>query len=466
MVVSSRMVDNVEATATDASGRGRRDGAGEARAPFLFVVFHCDGPSVPGARFALDKTDEVVVARGPARRASRTTTPDGRVLTLELPGTFVSRIHARIVRAGTSWVLTDAGSRNGTFVNGEKITRAVLADGDVLECGRTLLRFRTSLPFPEGLAPDLEHVAAGSPLGTLVPALEASHRRLAAVAASRLPVLLLGESGAGKEVAARAVHDASRRSGPFVAMNCAAIPPGLVESQLFGHVRGAFSGAVRDELGFFRAAHRGTLFLDELGDLPLASQAAFLRVLEEGAVVPVGTTKPIAVDVRVVAATNRPLHELVAARTFREDLLARLSGFTHHLLPLRERIEDLGLVVASLLPSLTEDPSRVLVTPAAASLLVEHEWPLNIRELRHCLASALVIAAGAPLDAAHVTPALNQSPRSVRSPDDLQAKLVASLKTHRGNVAAVARAFGKGPTQVHRWMKQLGLDVSAFRPEK
>jgi len=462
------MADDAEATATAAEARGQHDPRAEARAPFLFVVLHCDTPLLPGARFTLGGTDEVVIARGPARAATRSATADGRVLMVQIPGTFVSRVHARLVRAGPSWVVTDNDSRNGTFVNGEKVTRKVLADGDVVECGRTLFLFRASLALPAGVAPDRPEITPETTLGTLVPELEASHHRLAAIAQSRLPVLLLGESGAGKEVAARAVHALSGRPGPFVALNCAAIPPGLLESQLFGHVKGAFSGAVRDEPGYFRAAHRGTLFLDELGDLPATSQAAFLRALEEGAVVPVGTTKPLPVDVRVVAATNRPLHELVASRAFREDLLARLSGFTHRLVPLRERIEDLGLLVATLLPTLTSAPERALFTPEAAAKLVAHDWPLNVRELRHCLASALVIAAGAPLGADHVGPALTPAlaPRSARSNDDLKERLEGALVAHAGNVAAVARALGKAPIQIHRWMKQLGLDVNAFRPEK
>jgi transcriptional regulator with GAF, ATPase, and Fis domain len=291
--------------------------------------------------------------------------------------------------------------------------------------------------------------------------------------------LLLGESGTGKEIAARAIHDISGRSGAFVAMNCAAIPHGLLESQLFGHVKGAFSGAVRDEPGHFRAAHQGTLFLDEIGDLPLASQAAFLRVLEESAVVPVGTTRPIRVDARIVAATNRPLQELVTAGSFRADLLARLSGFTHRLLPLRERSCDLGLLVAALLPRLATDPSRIAFTPEAGLRLVGHSWPLNVRELRHCLASALVIADGAPIGAAHVEPALanaiagteskatgSASARASAEGEDLRARVTASLETNAGNVAAVSRDLGKAPTQIHRWMKQLGLDPNAFRREK
>ena len=482
---------DVEATATAAETRPDEDSRTDPRGPHLFIVLHCDVPLAGGARYRLADVDEVIFARGPERSSAREVTADGRLLTLRIAGTFVSRTHARLVRAHQSWLLVDADSRNGTFVNGERVTRAMLADGDVFEIGRTLFMFAASLASPHAVAGDRDGPVTGEPLATLLPALEVSHARLAAVARATLPILLLGDSGAGKEIAARAIHDMSGRSGAFVAMNCAAIPRGLLESQLFGHVKGAFSGAVRDEPGYLRAAHQGTLFLDELGDLPLASQAAFLRVLEEGAVTPVGTTRAVPVDVRVVAATNRPLHDLVAQRTFREDLLARLSGFTHRLLPLRERACDLGLLVAALLPRIAgENAARVSFTPEAGLALVRHPWPLNIRELRHCLMSAMVIAQGGPIGATHVEPALANAldvksvgPGSHRgsdvplsssgsrgssdeSADVLSERLVASLTEHRGNVAAVARAFGKAPTQIHRWMKQLNLDPDAFRGEK
>ena len=365
-------------------------------------------------------------------------------------------------------MLVDLDSRNGTYVNGERISRAVLADGDVIECGRVLFVFgasitpseKDSLPTPDPL------------LVSLLPSLEATHARLAAVARSAIPVLLLGESGAGKEIAARAVHAISGRAGAFVAMNCAAISHGLLESQLFGHVKGAFSGAVRDEPGYFRAAHQGTLFLDEIGDLPLGSQAALLRALEEGAVVPVGTTRPIAVEARVVAATNRPLHDLVVQGVFRADLLARLSGFTHRLLPLRERVCDLGLLIAALLPRLAgADADRVSFTPEAGLRLLRYGWPLNVRELRHCLAAAIVMSNGAPLDVAVLEPSLTnvvqRPPRPLGSTEqDLRIRLVTALQARAGNVAAVARDFGKAPTQIHRWMKQFELDPNAFRAKK
>src|SRR5262249_24796529 len=152
---------------------------------------------------------------------------------------------------------------------------------------------------------------------------------LARIASMPIPVLLLGESGTGKEVLARAVHTLSGRSGAFVAVNCGGLSASLIESQLFGHVKGSFTGAGRDEPGLVRAADRGTLFLDEIGDLPLAAQAALLRVLQEREVVPVGGARPVAVDLRVVAATHRPLEKMAAKGDFRADLLARLSGYRH-----------------------------------------------------------------------------------------------------------------------------------------
>lgn len=460
------MRDALEITTTASESRDRAETRAEGAAPFLFLALHCDMPLLGGARYGLADLHEVVFGRGTTRSAIREETADGRVLTIRLPGNFVSREHARLLRVQSSWVLVDNDSRNGTLVNGKRISRATLSDGDIFECGRTLFVFRPARTAPSVAQADREELPGG-PLATLLPELEASHERLGALARSSLPLLLLGESGAGKEIIANAVHQLSQRPGAFVAMNCAAIPRGLLESQLFGHVKGAFSGAVRDEVGYFRAANEGTLFLDELGDLPLTSQAAFLRALEERAVVPVGTTRPVPVDVRIIAATNRPLDALVAEGAFRADLLARLAGFTHRLPPLRERIEDLGSIVAALLPKLAGD-TPVIFTPDAGRRLLLHDWPLNIRELRHALASALVVANGAPIGVEHVAPSLAnaialraESPASA-SPD-FKARLTAALTTHQGNVAAVARAFGKAPAQIYRWLKQHGLDADDFR---
>src|SRR5437588_230906 len=187
---------------------------------------------------------------------------------------------------------------------------------------------------------------------TLSPVCRCQRARVGLGARARIPVLLLGETGTGKELIARAVHDLSGRTGPFLAVNCGALPETLVESELFGYRKGAFSGAYEDRPGLVRSSDKGTLLLDEIGSLPLPAQAALLRVLQEEEVVPVGATRPLRVNLRVVAATHEDLGVLASQELFRADLLARLSGFTLDLPPVRERREDVGLFLTSLLRKL------------------------------------------------------------------------------------------------------------------
>jgi DNA-binding NtrC family response regulator len=288
-----------------------------------------------------------------------------------------------------------------------------------------------------------------------------------------VPVLILGESGVGKEVVARALHAASNRKGLFVGVNCGAIPESLVESQLFGHVRGAFSGAVRDEPGFVRSADRGTLFLDEIADLPRASQAALLRVLQEREVIPIGTTRPVKVDLRFVAATHQSLATLVARGSFRHDLFARLAGYTLTVCPLRERKEDIGMLVPSILRKLdAERAPRVTFTPAAGRALFAHDWPFNVRELEHALAAAMVLAPDLRIDANHLGASvlgeieMTDAPSDREPPgadDPIRLQLLEQLAMHGGHVPTVARAMGKARMQVHRWLKRYGIDPGAYR---
>jgi transcriptional regulator with GAF, ATPase, and Fis domain len=288
--------------------------------------------------------------------------------------------------------------------------------------------------------------------------------------------MLLGETGTGKEITARAVHALSKRPGAFVAINCGAIPAALVEGQLFGHVKGAFSGAVRDEPGLVRAAQFGTLFLDEIGDLPAASQAALLRVLQEGEVLPVGATRAMPVDIRVVCATHRPLDDLMSRGDFRRDLYGRLAGFSHTIPPLRDRRVDLGLIVAALLRSgKVRQGDELSFRPDAARAMVRYDWPLNVRELAQCLATAGVLAEQGvirledlPQPIAELAAAPPSSSMSVaeRVPDRDEAvrrELLARLAETGGNMSEVARAMGKARQQVQRWVRRFGIDPDAFR---
>jgi DNA-binding NtrC family response regulator len=269
-----------------------------------------------------------------------------------------------------------------------------------------------------------------------------------------------GDSGTGKEVAASAIHRLSGRKGPFLAVNCGAIPTALVESELFGSRKGAFSGA-ENRPGLVRNADGGTLFLDEVAELPLASQVALLRVLQEGEVLPLGEGKPTNVDVRVVAATHQPLEKLLDKGLLRRDLVARLRGYELRLPPLRERREDLGLLIATLLARI-EAPARRFTRPAARALFA-HAWPFNIRELEQTLRAAVAIAEGEAIDVADLRLGTFEAdaPKERERPDE-RARLVAALEKHGGNVSAVARAFATSRTQVQRMLARHALDPTDF----
>ena len=486
----------------------RRDVAGGAReadaqpGDHLFLVLAGASPLAGGARWSLAGIDEVRFRRGSTRAAERESEGGRRILAIKLPDGLISSSHARLVRASGGFTLVDDGSTNGTFVDGARVTARVLLDGAGFELGATHFMLRLAIATPGGTADDLESASLlGSAFGvaSLLPDYAADLGDLARIARTELSILLLGESGAGKEVLAAAVHRLSGRTGPFVGVNCGALTPTLMESQLFGHVKGAFSGAVSDEPGFVRASNGGTLFLDEIGDLPATSQATLLRVLETREVVPVGSTRAVPVDLRVVSATLKPEDAL------RPDLRARLAGFTHRLPPLRERMEDFGIILATLLArGAGERAATLKLEPEAGRALLAHDWPLNVREVKQSLGVALALVDGpnlackhfpesiftgvesaasvesagsvdraasvasvpgspASADRAPREPAL--SPAVVIPKDDasLRALLVATLEQHRGNVSEVSRALGRTRMQIHRWMRRVDLDPQAFR---
>jgi DNA-binding NtrC family response regulator len=397
-----------------------------------------------------------------------------------------SRVHAALaVRAGALPRLRDLQSSNGTFVNGERIGEAELRDGDILRIGNTLLILRYE---PPGLA--------DAPLKSLLgvsPQARRLRRELQLVGPSATTVLLLGESGVGKEVAARALHELSGCKGSLVAVNCAAITESLAESQLFGHLAGAFTGA-KAQPGWFRAAHNGTLFLDELGELPLGLQPKLLRALEDGAITPVGATTPVPCKVRLIAATNRDLLSGINSGRVRGDLYARLAEIVLFLPPLRERREDILLMVQHALGA----PAPQL-SPRLAEALLLHPWPFNVRELFKVAAELRVRGADAKvlgleliearlrvlavaLGPAETKPEASAASPAARPPTTgpvptvpgesataqadrppTRDELAALLSLHGGRVAGVARALCRSRAQIYRWMEQAALDPSSFR---
>lgn len=443
-----------------------RSGETQTSGSYLFLVLECGRPLAGGARFSLEGIDEVVLGRAatvapPA--AERSAERRGRRLTIGVPDPSISSRHARLSRVKNRWSIEDSGSTNGTVVEGRRVARAAVPERALFQLGSTLFCLRSGVvpaEEPDVLAVGADDVALG--MATLVPSYARALDALRQVMRSSVSLLLIGETGTGKELLAQAAHRESRRSGSLVPVNCGAIPETLLESQLFGHVKGAFSGAVRDEPGFVRASDGGTLFLDEVGDLPLASQAAMLRVLQEEEVLSVGSTRAAKVSLRVVSATHRRVDALTTG-AFRADLYARLAGFVHVLLPLRERREDLGLLLAALLPTLApEQADGLRLRPEVGRLLYGYGWPLNVRELRNTLASALLFAQSGVLEPAQLPEAVREAKEAGSAP--LREALVDSLARHEGNVSAVAREMGRTRTQIHRWIRRFGLCPDDHRP--
>ncbi len=450
--------------------------------PALILLLDRARPLAGSARHSLANIDRVTLGRGHARAVERVVEEGRPTLRISLPDDRISSLHARIERGPQGWRLTDSASSNGCRVNRKDVKQTLLADGDVIEIGRTFFRYRAALPTPFDAPGDVgaaDLSALPKAFATLLPTLARDLETLARIADSHVSVLLLGETGTGKEVVARAIHAESGRPGPFVAVNCGALPATLVESLLFGHTRGAFSGATQDAPGLVRAAEGGTLFLDEVGDLGPSAQAAMLRVLQEREVTPIGATRPIPTDVRVVSATHRSVVDLVRSGAFRQDLLARLQGFTFTLPELRARIDDVGLLVARLLPKVaTERAANLSFTAELAYAMFEHDWPENVRELEQRLGRGAVLATSGRVEASHFWGAdvgptkepsrkgslYSASPgRLSREDEALHAELVAKLSEHHGNVTRVGEAMGKSRTQIQRWVKRLGIDAERFR---
>ena len=358
----------------------------------------------------------------------------------------MSRTHFRIAfdRRGGGHRLGDANSRNGVFRNGERCGAAILQSGDVLRAGNTLFVYAEE----DGLSKLAQE--------------------LTQLARSQLTALIHGETGSGKERIARALHSESGRNGQFVAVNCAALPRELIGAELFGHTRGAFSGAVQPRDGLFVTASGGTLFLDEIGDLPLDLQGVLLRVLQDRVVRPIGGDRAVSVDVRVVAATQADLRDAVEQGNFRSDLYARLAQLVVHVPPLRHRRQQI-LALARELAGGSID-----IETDAAEALLRYDWPFNVRQLESVIAAFTALRSGKRLDLSYLTerhpelvpsnaPSKNANDE-VGSPGESRRDMLERLlRKHKGNVTEAAKELGKPRAQVYRWLRGVGLEVDRFR---
>ncbi|HTM22217.1 MAG TPA: sigma 54-interacting transcriptional regulator [Kofleriaceae bacterium] len=400
----------------------------------------------------------------------------------------VSRSHLAVDWDGgvRAHVGADLGSHNGTRINGNPVgtERHPLKDGSILQLGDVLLVYEAGRGVTAPPAPEVSRDA--------VPG-EAAAIRMVRAAVARAapdpsPVLLIGETGTGKEWIAREIHRLSGRRRGMLAINCSALSPQIIDSQLFGHVRGAFTGANNDHDGLFRAADGGTLFLDEIGELPLELQPKLLRVLQEGQVQPVGSTKTVSVDVRVIAATNRDLSSIIESGEFRRDLYARLALWEIRVPPLRKRRGDVLMWIDRLhqrwreqRPDRGDRPLRFL--PDVAEMLLLHDWRDNLRgldRLIHELASATGdghsisrdelppwlnrdlsvsgTSGGTPPPERNAQPAAQAAPaQQPRKPVPTREEFEAVFEQLDGNVRAMAKHFGRDRRQIYRWLEAYDL---------
>ncbi|KRE89497.1 AAA family ATPase [Frateuria sp. Soil773] len=366
---------------------------------------------------------------------------------------------------------TIGAMRLGAF---EHLTKPVGREEIAVLLGR-ILDARREVPAADPASGFAGETASGEPqLLGVSEAMRDVQKRLGRAAATSSTVLITGETGTGKEVAARVLHRASPRAeGPFVAVNCAAIPQELLESELFGHGKGAFTGAHAERRGRFEEAHGGTLFLDEIGDMPLAMQAKLLRAVQERQVTPLGTSRPVAVDVRIVAATHRDLPDMVAAGTFRQDLLYRLNVIPLHLPPLRERLADILPLAEHFLSTIAAASAspRKHLSADAQRLLVAFAWPGNVRELANAVERASALAPGALLTredfaflsdaaagAAGAVPAhLAELPLNDALAQLERALIARALALAGGNRAETARRLGISRQSLYTRLAHYGL---------
>ncbi len=397
---------------------------------------------------------------------------------LQLAHGTVSRQHLELrpeARQDT-FVAVDRGSHNGSWINAVPVGAVprVLCSGDVLRLGEVVSVFEQG----HGTLDDTAPTSREAVVGVSAAAIELRNS-VARAAADAAPVLIIGDSGTGKESVAGEIHRLSGRQGPLVIANCATLTSSLADSQLFGHERGAFTGAVRAQPGLFRSAAGGSLFLDEIGELPLLLQPKLLRAVERGEVVPLGDTRTLTVDARIIAATNRELAAEVERGAFRRDLYARLSLFRIRVPRLAERRADvlawLELLHRRWQSACEGDPEAAFdLSAEAVEILLLHDWPENLRGLDHLvrelatdprparITRARLAAWARPLapPTSPVPPAAPAEPeRTAKPPRPSREELVAVLEAHQWNLRAVARHYARDRRQIYRWVESFGIEL-------
>jgi transcriptional regulator of acetoin/glycerol metabolism len=432
--------------------------------PVLLIVGNAEAKTPPSTGRVVTFEKALVLGRKPATNAEAGTS------TFVLDDRMVSGRHLTIARAGESYELTDLGSTNGTVVDGVVAQPNVrLHEGSLLFVGGHAAVFRViSINELSAIMTELERPLG--PVGTVNPMLAVLCGKLRKLAEAGEEILLTGETGVGKEIYANAIHRASGRKGKFVAINCAAIPRELVESELFGYARGAHSQAAASKPGIIEEAEDGTLFLDEIGEMAPELQTKLLRFTQDRMLAPVGGVRARRIDVRIIAATSRTTAPGKSSSTgLRADLAARLGAEPIRIPPLRERIEDVGALMAYLMGG----RSKTFELSAFQALCL-HTWPGNVRELGKVVTSAEALARGVDrITTEHLPAVIAAAPGRVRSspgrrasrPPPKAVELEELMRRFNGNMLRVARELDRKPALVYRWAKRFRLNADDFRPK-
>lgn len=380
----------------------------------------------------------------------------GEQNTLCIHDPFVSKRHARIEKRGSTYIIKDLRSSNGTFLNETPVLEAQLKSNDQLRLGESLWTFSSSKE-PQATLPSSKNAQW-----------QAQLERLPAFAATDHTVLVLGPSGSGKELVSQWVHSLSpRKQGPFVAINCSALSEQLIESELFGHMEGSFTGAANDREGAFESARAGTLFLDEIGDLPMSLQPKLLRALENQEIRPVGSDRVIKTNVRVVAATHKNLYEKVLAKEFREDLYHRLNVCKITPPSLLDRMEDFEQLLYDMAKK-----HKVRFSFSAIENLKNHSWPGNIRELKNTIIRASAYFPAQKIESQHLKDILSFQETTVPLAaielpplKELERDMIVrSLQKYRGNQRQTADDLKMPKSTLHDKLKTYNIDVKKFKP--
>lgn len=385
---------------------------------------------------------------------------------IQLTATDVSREHCTVRKLNKHFEITDH-SRNGTLLNGKKIKTSPFTLNDTVEIGGWQLRIEPANPTKQAtlIKNVSDHEGRLGPMLGTSPGIEKVFELIRKVASTDTTVCLIGESGTGKELAARSVHELSvRHREPFVPVNCGAIPENLIESILFGHEKGSFTGAAQQQKGLFEEAHQGTLFLDEIGEMPLNLQTRLLRVLENKTLRRVGGKSEIPVDVRLVCATHRDLKQQVVQGTFRQDLFFRLYIFPLEIPPLRERHKDILPLANGFLKDFSPDGQIKTFSAAAQKKLQNYNWPGNVRELKNAVQRTLILSSAETIEAEEIvltdmqqtaTPSENLGTATLEEYE--REAMVAVLKRHRGNQSSASEQLGISRSTLFHKIKKYSI---------